>query len=1028
MIEVAVKLLEKPNQATKKSPVEVFQEFQQEVYLMSALDDPNIVPLLGICRPPRLAMIMEVVAGGDLYGQLNDPLGLRSSLSGFIDQLNAEFSAYNRSCSKILDFKNIFTNRHKLNKTNRFNFERHCVDALPKELWTSDVLLWIDQQICQDSRHPAIIALQNKPIEDYYGLTRDKLDGFLLPVMPELTTLGDGGLGKAQRAFVRWRDVLSRCKASEIPEVEAFESRFFGTVHALYDAYRHNLPFQRFKELKQGTDKMLEALETLSSSHVPFIAPISPMLRLKLALDVCRGMVHMHSLNPPIVHRDLKTPNVFLTRSLLELTCDDALWAHPLAKVGDFGLSLKSSFGGALRFESEKLNPTWAAPEILQGEKYTPAVDVYAMGLLMWELLMRQYPFSSIAGQTFKEFSQFVIADYVTKGGRPLIPDEVRKIRANCEFIELIESCWHQNPSERPSMNMIYGLLLQIARFHRFNPILNHAKSITTSSTSHLPSYHASSSSLSSLSSSLSPYHIIAIQSAPTVETYSVIPSLFSTPQAFPSQPFASKSFSVVRTKSCTGSGKSGRRSPTRRRSDLAQISPLDHCADELRIRALIAPFRHRELLWLGFTNGSVGVIDHSPDRQRQYNFDLVPLLCHPHEAHPQGVNTMVCFHGYGDSATIWSGSEDGTLSVWAGMPQSIEELYDVNWMQGSLKTKDGTVVWVECENGQLSWFPRRYDVAPIQSVQMDTEVRDVGYSTESNTLEIFLTPNQSVRFHPASDGSAVMHEWYRKLKNLVSATGSNIVRLASFQHSKAGIVALQSMDHVVWSADTQFVLNEWSLTSAADTGLHSSLKLTAIRQLKLDLAPLASRLSTISGFIRVGQSVLWVGVGDRWVIMYCDTLAWQWHEDASHKMGKLISVIPVQRGDQSEVWCLDDDARIFLWSYTVQSSVLPEFIAELSDPAWNADANGEIINMKQVHPDQLWVGTSSGYVFAWNIATRHLLPTQLQPIPAGHPASYKRGDRIRAVHCVVSIPDAPSPIMWSAGAGGEYQLRRFHF
>jgi serine/threonine protein kinase len=111
-------------------------------------------------------------------------------------------------------------------------------------------------------------------------------------------------------------------------------------------------------------------------------------LRIKIALDVARGMGELHSFRPPIVHRDLKSPNVLLCSTDLGGT---------VAKVSDFGTSLLL-LNEALREESQATRtvslPTWLAPEVIAGREYTEKSDVYAFGIIMWELLTRQHPFS----------------------------------------------------------------------------------------------------------------------------------------------------------------------------------------------------------------------------------------------------------------------------------------------------------------------------------------------------------------------------------------------------------------------------------------------------------------------------------------------------------------------------------------------------------------------------------------------------------------------------------------------------------
>ena len=49
---------------------------------------------------------------------------------------------------------------------------------------------------------------------------------------------------------------------------------------------------------------------------------------------------YLHSLSPPLLHRDLKSPNVFLTRPLMGGIEESYYLNNSVAKVGDFGLSV----------------------------------------------------------------------------------------------------------------------------------------------------------------------------------------------------------------------------------------------------------------------------------------------------------------------------------------------------------------------------------------------------------------------------------------------------------------------------------------------------------------------------------------------------------------------------------------------------------------------------------------------------------------------------------------------------------------
>ncbi|MEO5558274.1 MAG: serine/threonine-protein kinase [Dokdonella sp.] len=95
--------------------------------------------------------------------------------------------------------------------------------------------------------------------------------------------------------------------------------------------------------------------------------------RLALFIDVCAAVEHAH--RNLIVHRDLKPSNVLVG-------------ADGCVKLVDFGIAkLLTGEGEQTRNEVQRLTRTYAAPEQLAGDAATTAVDVYALGVLLGELL-----------------------------------------------------------------------------------------------------------------------------------------------------------------------------------------------------------------------------------------------------------------------------------------------------------------------------------------------------------------------------------------------------------------------------------------------------------------------------------------------------------------------------------------------------------------------------------------------------------------------------------------------------------------
>lgn len=133
------------------------------------------------------------------------------------------------------------------------------------------------------------------------------------------------------------------------------------------------------------------------------------------ACQILQGLVHLHSFDSPVIHRDLKCDNIFVNGHLGQV------------KIGDFGLS-------AILRDSQHANcivgtPEFMAPEIYS-EKYDERVDVYSFGMCMLEMLTSEYPYTECS-------NRFQIYKKVTTGKKPeafyRIQDaEARQFVAKC--------------------------------------------------------------------------------------------------------------------------------------------------------------------------------------------------------------------------------------------------------------------------------------------------------------------------------------------------------------------------------------------------------------------------------------------------------------------------------------------------------------------------------------------------------------------------------------------------------------------
>ncbi|XP_061606196.1 serine/threonine-protein kinase WNK4 isoform X1 [Phyllopteryx taeniolatus] len=184
--------------------------------------------------------------------------------------------------------------------------------------------------------------------------------------------------------------------------------------------------FDSWKSAPNGRKCTVLVTELMTSGTLKtYLRRFRPM-KLKLlrcwSFQILKGLHFLHSRSPPILHRDLKCDNVFITGPSASV------------KIGDLGLATlkKASFA-----KSVIGTPEFMAPEMYE-EKYDEAVDVYAFGMCILEMATSEYPYSECenAAQIYRK---------VTNG---IKPDSLSKVTVP-ELKDIIEGCIHTNSSER---------------------------------------------------------------------------------------------------------------------------------------------------------------------------------------------------------------------------------------------------------------------------------------------------------------------------------------------------------------------------------------------------------------------------------------------------------------------------------------------------------------------------------------------------------------------------------------------------
>ncbi|OQR89752.1 protein kinase [Achlya hypogyna] len=150
--------------------------------------------------------------------------------------------------------------------------------------------------------------------------------------------------------------------------------------------------------------------------------------KLKACLDACRAVAYLHSFNPPLLHRDIKTANFLLA-------------SDATLKLSDFGESnlMRPKNDGTMTIVG---SVDFMAPEMISGGRPTSAVygtaaDVYSLTMTLWHIF--------VPGRNpWKGRSHFEVYTKTIQGHRPPIPDT---LPIECQ--ELLRHGWTPDPDDR---------------------------------------------------------------------------------------------------------------------------------------------------------------------------------------------------------------------------------------------------------------------------------------------------------------------------------------------------------------------------------------------------------------------------------------------------------------------------------------------------------------------------------------------------------------------------------------------------
>ncbi|XP_029110108.1 serine/threonine-protein kinase WNK4-like [Scleropages formosus] len=226
---------------------------------------------------------------------------------------------------------------------------------------------------------------------------------------------------------------MERQRFSE--EVEMLKGLQHPNIVRFYDSWKSTI---------KGHKCIILVTELMTSGTLKTYLKRFKEMKLKLlqrwSHQILKGLHFLHTRTPPIIHRDLKCDNIFITGPTGSV------------KIGDLGLATLKSASFA---KSVIGTPEFMAPEMYE-EKYDEAVDVYAFGMCILEMATSEYPYSECqnAAQIYRK---------VTSGMKP---DSFFKVKVP-ELKEIIEGCIRMNKDERYTIQD----LLEHTFFHENNGV-----------------------------------------------------------------------------------------------------------------------------------------------------------------------------------------------------------------------------------------------------------------------------------------------------------------------------------------------------------------------------------------------------------------------------------------------------------------------------------------------------------------------------------------------------------------------------
>lgn len=251
--------------------------------------------------------------------------------------------------------------------------------------------------------------------------------------------LGGGGFGQVFKAYDINNDRYVAIKRSEVkPEFKDFTLMREYELAKEIPSHPNICPYEncfRFSEGFIDADyAILKYYEYGNISEFLEKQTLSDREKKQLIKGILQGVEHLHKNN--IIHRDLKAGNILIDR-------EDGVWRP---KIADFGLSKvidKKQLTKSLHNSSIGVSFHYAAPEQITGDrKILPNVDLWAVGVIIYQILTAEMPFQS--DNPDSTVNQSEVSHKVTN---LIFPEKFNTIVE--PYQSMIKQCWVKDPKKR---------------------------------------------------------------------------------------------------------------------------------------------------------------------------------------------------------------------------------------------------------------------------------------------------------------------------------------------------------------------------------------------------------------------------------------------------------------------------------------------------------------------------------------------------------------------------------------------------